>query len=112
MNLKHLKTAVVLLLFVAAAVMLFPSCNNSKVIPEEKFVRLYTDLVIAQDTTAGEYKRMVKIRSGVFNRYDISEKEYETTLAYYNAKPERWEIFFEKVTSHVEVLKQKAAKKP
>lgn len=111
MNLKLLKTAVMLLLF-ATAVLILSSCNNSTVIPEDKFVKLYTDLVIAQDTTAGEYYSMVKIRSGVLKRYNYSEKEYEATLAYYNAKPERWEMFFEKVISYVEDLKLKAARKP
>ncbi|MBZ0199240.1 MAG: DUF4296 domain-containing protein [Ignavibacteriaceae bacterium] len=109
---KILKSAVILLLLVITAVFLFPSCNNGKVIPEEKFIRLYTDIVIAQDTTAEAYNGMVKIRTEVLKRFNVTEKEYNSTLDYYNAKPERWELFFDKVIFYVEELKQKAAKKP
>ena len=81
-------------------IFIFFSCSDGKIIPEEKFVNVYTDLVIAQDTSK------VKNHDIIFRKYNITVDEYEKTIEYYNEKPERWIKFFDSVIQKVENLKE------
>jgi hypothetical protein len=80
-------------------------CSNGR-IKEDKFVLVYTDLVIAQDTLGNRFL-LYGLKGKVFKRYDVSEKEYNATLDYYNQDPKRWELFFTKAAAHLENLKAK-----
>lgn len=78
-------------------------------INEDKFVLIYSDLMIAQDTLKNN-NNPAAIKNLVFKKYDISEKEYVATLNYYNSDPRKWEALFNKTISHVEDLKSKKRK--
>jgi hypothetical protein len=67
-------------------------------------VLIYTDLLIAQDTTFVNETNLDSLISSVLKRYDVSEDEYEKTIEYYNEDIKRWEEFFDKVTAHIESL--------
>ena len=79
-------------------------CSNR--INEDKFVLVYSDLVIAQDSTGMNFKQDAA-KAMVFKRYNISAKEYDATVAYYNANPKKWDQFFAKAIAHLEELKAK-----
>ena len=85
----------------------FAGCSHK--INEDKFILIYSDLVIAQDTTKGNIK-LGEIKNMVFKRYNVSEKEYTETLNYYNSDPRKWENFFNKTISHLEGLRSKKGK--
>jgi hypothetical protein len=78
-------------------------------INEDKFILIYSDLVIAQDTLKSN-NNPAEIKNTVFKKYNVTEKEYSETLKYYNSDPRRWEAFFNKTISHVEGLKSKKGK--
>ena len=65
-------------------------------------------MVVAQDTTNADAKKMEKIKEKIFNKYNITDKEYRETLKYYNNEPKKWQDFFNKVIKHFEELKKKA----
>jgi len=109
---NFLKISIAVFPFVLAAVFFISGCKSDKIIDEEKFIMLYTDLVIAQDTSNADYNMMIKIRSQVLDRYKVTDEQYKFTIDYYNENPDRWQVFFEKVTAYVDNLKLEAAKKP
>ena len=85
----------------------FAGCSHK--ISEDKFILVYSDLVIAQDTLKGNLKQG-EIKNLVFKRYNVSENEYNETLNYYNSNPRKWEAFFNKTISHLEGLRSKKGK--
>ena len=112
MKFNFLKISIVMFPFLLATIFFVSGCQSDKIIDEEKFIKLYTDLVIAQDTSSADYNMMIKIRSQVLDRYKVTDEQYQFTIDYYNENPERWQVFFEKVTAYVDNLKLEAAKKP
>lgn len=83
------------------------SCSEKVPVSESKLLKVYTDLMFAQDTILVNSKNIDSLKSVIFSRYEISEEEYTKTLAFYNNNPVRWEKFFEKVINYVEGLKGK-----
>jgi hypothetical protein len=96
-------------------VLFFTSCENKNIIPEDTFVKVYADFLIVQDTSfidsrekgttpeqADSFKQMI------FRKHNITHKQYEETLKYYNQNPELWEKFFEKAIAYVENQKKKS----
>ncbi len=87
--------------------LIITGCSEDKIIEQDKLVLVYSDLLIAQDTVSLDEKGVDSLRQSVFQKYNITEKEYETTIEYYNEDLERWEEFFDKVTAHIGSLKTK-----
>ena len=96
-------------------VLFFSSCENKNIISEDTFIKIYADLLIAQDTSfidsneidttfwqADSFKQMI------FSKHNITIMQYEETLKYYNQNPELWEKFFEKAIAYVENQKKKS----
>jgi hypothetical protein len=77
-------------------------CKNNEVIEQDKMVLIYTDLLIAQDTSVVNEKNLDSLRTMIFSRYSVSESEYDNTIEYYNEETERWEEFFSRITTHLE----------
>jgi Domain of unknown function (DUF4296) len=88
----------------------FSGCSKNRIINEDKFVKLYADLVIQQDTLNTLNYKTDSLKIAVFKRYDVNEEDYKNTIKYYNQDPSRWEKFFNKVTAYLEGLKKKNAK--
>jgi Domain of unknown function (DUF4296) len=86
---------------------LLPSCSNKKVIEENKFVNIYSDLVIAQDTIPSNPPVFSSEKQKIFARYNVTSEEYKNTIDYYNQNSEKWKDFFDKVTAHLQSLKEK-----
>jgi hypothetical protein len=99
----HLRDKILLLLLL----MTFTGCSGR--LNEDKFILIYSDLVIALDT-AKVNTNLDQIKSTVFKKYNVSEKEYSATLNYYNSDPRKWEAFFNKTISHLEGLRNKPGK--
>lgn len=100
------------LFFLLIPLLIIISCSNNDIIEEEKFIEVYTDLIIAQDTSAVDSIGAGNIQKQVFSRHNISEKKYIKTLEYYNEDPARWTQFFTKAIEHAERLKSEAAANP
>jgi hypothetical protein len=87
---------------------MFPGCSDEKIIKQEKLVLIYSDLLIAQDTVSLDAKGVDSLRQSVFKKYNVTEKDYQNTIEYYNEDLERWEEFFDEVTTHIGSLKTNA----
>ena len=92
--------------------LLIAGCSKSKIINEDKFVKIYADLVIQQDTLNSLHYKTDSTKLAVFKRFNVNEEDYKNTIDYYNQDPGRWENFFDKVTSYLESLRKQNLKKP
>lgn len=99
------QTLLGLILFTA---LLNIACEEKSPIPEEKFVEVYVDLLIVQDTTRTDSLSLDSLQSIVFTRHNITAKAYDETISYYNSEPKRWEEFFNKAIAYAEELKNEA----
>ena len=98
--------------FLIISALLLSACDKAPPIPEEKFIKVYVDLLIIQDTTTADTFSLDSIRTLVFTRHDISSEQYDETINYYNSQPEKWLAFFDSATAYVEGLKKEAEKLP
>lgn len=93
------------------SIILFHGCDKEvKVIPEEKFIKVYVDLLILQDTTNTDSLSLDSLKTLVFKNHNVSDEEYNATIRYYNSEPKKWEEFFDKAINYVEALKKEAEK--
>lgn len=104
MNRFSLKVLIPLLIIPA---LILSSCSEEKVIPEEKFIHVYVDLMIVQDTTRANPLPLDSLKEIVFTKHDITSELYDKTIAKFNSSPEDWEEFFEKAIAYLEELKTK-----
>jgi hypothetical protein len=89
----------------------FSSCENKDIIPEDTFVKVYADFLIAQDTSFIDskdttYRETESFKQMIFRKHNVTSKQYEITLKYYNQNAELWEEFFEKAIAYVENQKK------
>lgn len=98
-----------LLIFILAFINL--SCDDKPPITEQKFMEVYVNLLIAQDTTATPYNSD-SLKSVILASHNITEKQYDSMIDYYNEKPEKWTPFFDSVTAYVERLKLSSENQP
>ena len=98
----------ILTLIILTNVFLVAACDNEPPISQDKFVRVYVDLLIIQDTTTVENYSVDSAKAAVFNKYNVSAEQYDSTINYYNAEPERWIQFFDSAGAYVERLKASA----
>lgn len=85
----------------------FVGCSNAEKIEEDKFIKIYTDLLIAQDSLGNEREKFISEKNRIFQRHNISEKNYKKTLQYYSEDITRWNEFFEKTITYLESMKKK-----
>lgn len=81
------------------------NCTEEKLIPEDKLIDIYVDILIAQDTVSAASVSTDSIKTLVLAKYDVTDSLYNHTIQYYNQNPERWEKFFDKAIQYVEKRK-------
>ncbi|HSP88987.1 MAG TPA: DUF4296 domain-containing protein [Ignavibacteriaceae bacterium] len=86
---------------------LINNCSDNKIIEQDKFVLIYSDMLIAQDTVSIDEKGADSLKLSIFKKHNVTKNDYEKTIEYYNEDLERWEEFFDKVTAHISELKTK-----
>lgn len=105
-------TRVAYFLVTAALSIILLGCFGSDKIPEDNFIKIYTDIIIVQDTLKLSGEELLLHKKTILKKYNYTEQEYENTVNYYNEDVERWEIFFEKTLNYLEELKKKETPKP
>ena len=75
---------------------------------QDIFVKVYVDLLIIQDTTSAEVYSLDSVKRVVFQKYNVSPGQYDSTIQYYNSEPDRWIEFFDSASAYVELLKSNA----
>jgi hypothetical protein len=68
----------------------------------DKFVAVYCDLTIAQDTVKPE--QFAKAKSDILKKYDVNEAQLKATYDYYYQNPKLWEEFFKNALERMDKL--------
>jgi flagellar motor component MotA len=84
--------------------LLLNSCSQKKNIDEDKFIKVYCDLLIAQDTT---HAMNDKMKQEIFKKYSITKEEYNSIIQLYNNDPKKWDKFFDKAITYLQELRKK-----
>lgn len=99
------------LLFIS--IILLQGCGKEqKIIPEDKFIQVYVDLLLVSDTTSTDKLSLDSLKTLVFKNHNVISEEYDATISYYNSQPKRWEEFFDKAIAYAEKLKKDDEKQP
>ena len=98
-----IKYAIILLIIFQT--LFFVSCSNKKIIPQDKFVNIYAELIFAQDTASTPASKK-DFKSIILSRYGVTQEQYQSTVNYYDQDPKRWSGFFDKVTLNVSNLQK------
>lgn len=90
-----------LILFISA-------CDDSSPVPEEKFIKVFADVLIAKDTIGTDQISADSLTKIILKNNNLTLEEYKQTINFYNSSPERWEDFFNKAGTYVEELRETA----
>ncbi len=100
-----MKNFVMRLLFLLT--IFFVSCTDDKIIDEEKFVDIYSEVLLAQSASSSDPETTSKILEKVCKDFNVTLEQYNYTIDFYKLNVELWEIFFEKVVKKLEEKKLK-----
>jgi len=81
------------------------SCSKDYILPEDKFVKIYIDILVAQDTLTDNSISNDSLKTIILQKYDVADSVFTKTIEYYNYDPAKWEKFFEEAIKQVEKLK-------
>ncbi len=101
------RISILLLLVIFTIVTGLQSCEKLPPIDEQKFARIYADMIFMQDTSS---LSQLVIKNKVLKKYSIIENDYDETINFYNDDPERWLKFFDSTVVYIEKLKPKPKK--
>ncbi len=108
---NHRNINLLLIIYFSFPILIILSgCSKKNILSENKFVKVYADIIIAQDTTGLKNASIDSLKEIVFKKHNITAKEYEATIDFYNQDPEKWQNFFNKAVAYVKELKKQKIK--
>jgi len=72
---------------------------------EDQFVELYVTLALIQNAKIPEQEKHQKALQ-VYRHYGVTSETYKQLLAYYQNRPERWYIVFQKIQNRLRQLRE------
>lgn len=78
------------------------SCSDYAPVEQDKLVRIYSDMLIMQDSSS---LSGIEIQNKVLKVYDVSISDYQTSIEHLKKEPERWQKFYDSVVVHLQSLK-------
>ena len=103
---NHLKNFLLLIFYVLLFAFL-SNCSEEEIIPEDKLIKIYVDILIAQDTTSDKSITTDSLKAIVLKKYDVPDSLYLKSIENYKASPAKWEAFFDNAIKYVEELRAK-----
>lgn len=103
-------TSYFMIFFLAVVIYMSSGCDTNKIIEEEKFIEIYTDIIIAKDTVSETTISKDAVIKGVLDKYNVALDDYKTTVEYYNEDSERWETFFAQAITYLEKKRKDSSK--
>jgi hypothetical protein len=81
------------------------SCSKDDILPEDKFIKIYIDILVAQDTLTDNSISNDSLKTLILKKHNVIDSVFTKTIEYYNYDPAKWENFFEEAIKQVEELK-------
>jgi len=94
-----------LLIFYFLLFAFFTNCSEEEIMPEEKLIKIYVDILIAQDTTSDKSISTDSLKAIVLNTHNVSDSLYLKAIEHYKSSPAKWESFFNNAIKYVEELR-------
>lgn len=93
---------------------LLQSCKKDEVeiIPEEKFISIYVEILAAQDTLGTSAMFIKPELEKILKRNGVSRKLYDETIKFYMKNPEDYKAFMVGVDEKLTSLKESVERKP
>jgi Domain of unknown function (DUF4296) len=114
-NLKIIQTHIHLFIYgtflgsVLALSVLLISCSGEPK-NQDKIIDAYIDLRIAEDTLKADGPELDKLKTEILNKNNLTEKEYEAAINYYNENPQMWDNFYNKIIARADTLMKRKKK--
>lgn len=84
----------------------FVSCNkntdSTSLKNQEQFVQVYVELLKLQDSISVQQPSFLDSSRAILQKYHFTEEEYNRSLSYFDEKPERWQLFYQKVLEQLQ----------
>jgi Domain of unknown function (DUF4296) len=81
-------------------------CCGGKKIGTETLVRTYVDNLIAQETYSYNPDSLNTHRKKIFEKYSISQTDFENSLKNYREDQDKWTLFFKRSNDILDSLKR------
>ena len=94
------KYIIILVLLFFSAV--FQNCSDSSPLEQKKLVKIYSDMLIMQDTTT---LNGIDIQKKVLKAHNVPSDVYQNSIDYLKKEPERWQSFYDSVVVYLQNLK-------
>jgi hypothetical protein len=106
----HYRTALIALVLAAHCT----SCRGPagpELIPEETFVPLYADILVAKEVQSlrGEARSDSTARDSLYRAYGVTESDVTATLSHYRSELPGWKEFHVNVAKRLELLQREMA---
>lgn len=82
---------------------------SGKSVSEEVLVKVYVENVIADQTYTSNSDSLTIHKKNIFNKYGLTEKEFESELSKYYQDRDQWAKFFKKSNEYLDELKKSNA---
>ena len=70
----------------------------------ETLALVYVDLLVVDDLYLDTDSLEIK-RTEVFNKYSVSQAEYDSTFKMFSSDKEKWDLFFDLANTYLDTLK-------
>lgn len=88
--------------FIFSLFIVLLSCSDSAPIERKKLIKLYSDMIIMQDSSS---LNSIEIKNKVLKNYNVSENDYQNSIEYLKKEPARWQSFYDSVVVYLQSLK-------
>lgn len=85
--------------------LLISACVHKPPVPEEKFVDFYIHLQIIDTQFGTDSTRQAQKVDSLMKAFQMDKKLFDSTMAWYERKPELWEKFFAEVKRRLAQIK-------
>lgn len=98
------------LLSILFAVLFIASCSEEPSLPVKTTASIYVDLLVAEEKYPNNPDSLLHYRQKVFEKYNITKKEYEKSLSQLEYDNDKWDEFFELSEAYLDTLKNSSTK--
>ena len=91
------------------SLLLFFSCEEKPEVDVETTSKIYVDLLIVEETYRGLPDSLIKNKEDIFEKYSITEEDYNNTYLQMKNDQEIWNAFFDSSLTYLDTLRARGA---
>jgi hypothetical protein len=84
----------------------FVFCTQEKEVDQDTLVKVYVDILIAEDTLARNMDSLLIVKESIFENYNITKENYFHTINKYALQKKNWDEFFKKSLDYLDSLQK------